>query len=82
MSWLWWGTAAASLVAVWLNIKRLRACFAIWAVTNVTWAYADFTHGLPAQGTLQVIYFLLSIHGYRAWRDSIQPKGAERCYDD
>ena len=62
-------TAAASLVAVWLNIRKNRACFAIWAATNAVWAYADFRHGLPAQAALQLCYFALSLHGLSSWRE-------------
>ena len=64
MTWL---VAGASLFATWLNIRRVRACFAIWFCTNVTWAGFDFAHGLPAQGTLMCVYALLAIWGYFAW---------------
>jgi len=64
----YWMTSAASLVAVWLNIQKRRACFAIWAATNAVWAYADFCHGLPAQAVLQLCYFALSLHGLWCWR--------------
>lgn len=66
---LCWLTAAASLVAVWLNIRKHRACFAIWAITNAVWAYVDLRHGLPAQAALQMCYFALSLHGYSSWRE-------------
>ena len=36
MELVYWVTAAASLVAVWLNIKQRAVCFAIWAVTNAS----------------------------------------------
>ena len=62
-------TAAASLVAVLLNIRKHRACFAIWAVTNAVWTYADLLHGLPAQAALQLCYFTLSLHGFWSWRE-------------
>ena len=41
MEVVYWGTALASLVAVWLNIKQQAACFLIWGVTNATWAVVD-----------------------------------------
>ena len=65
MTWL---VASASLFATWLNIRRIRACFAIWFATNVTWAGYDFTHGLPAQGCLMLTYAGLAVWGWRAWR--------------
>ncbi len=65
---LYWLTAAASLVGVWLNIRKLRSCFAVWLVCNGIWAVADFAHGLPAQAALQAVYFGLSIYGLYSWR--------------
>ncbi len=61
-----WIVAAASLTATWLNIRRVRACFAIWCCT-VTWASYDFAHELPAQGALMLIYAALAVWGWFAW---------------
>lgn len=63
-----WFVAALSLTATVLNIHRVRICFLIWALTNSAWAFYDFTHGLPAQGTLMTVYAGLALWGYRAWR--------------
>ncbi len=65
MTWL---VAGASLFATWLNIRRVRACFAIWCCTNVAWASYDFAHGLPAQGILMAVYAGLAVWGWFAWR--------------
>ena len=64
MTWL---VACASLLATWLNIRRVRACFAIWLFTNVSWAGYDFTHGLPAQGALMTVYAGLAVWEWIAW---------------
>ena len=64
MTWL---VACASLAATWLNIRRVRACFAIWFGTNVAWAVFDFLHGLPAQGALMCVYAILACYGFAAW---------------
>ena len=64
MTWL---VAGASLLATWLNIRRIRACFAIWFLTNVAWAGYDFAHGLPAQGCLMCVYAALAVWGSFAW---------------
>ena len=64
MTWL---VATASLFATWLNIRRVRACFAIWFCTNVTWACYDFAHELPAQGVLMIVYAGLAVWGLIAW---------------
>ena len=49
MEAVYWVTAIASVVAVWLNIKQRAVCFAIWAVTNATWTVVDYLHGIHAQ---------------------------------
>jgi len=62
-----WLVAAFSLTATWLNIRRVRACFALWFCTNLAWAGYDFAHGLPAQGSLMLVYAALACYGYVAW---------------
>jgi len=62
-----WLVAGASLFATWLNIRRVRSCFAIWFCTNVAWAGYDFAHGLPAQGVLMTVYSLLAVWGWCEW---------------
>ncbi len=62
-----WIVAAVSLFATWLNICRVRICFAIWFVTNLTWAGYDFAHELPAQGALMLIYAALAVWGWFVW---------------
>jgi len=69
MIWIYWLTAVASLLGVWLNIQRRVACFWIWSITNATWAYADAMHGLLPQAALQIVYFGLSVYGIVKWRE-------------
>jgi len=64
---VYWITAAAALIGVWLNIRMCVACFWIWSVTNAVWVYADYTHGLLPQACLQLVYFGLAIYGVHAW---------------
>ena len=64
MTWL---VAIASLTATALNIRKVRACFAIWTVTNAAWAAYDFAHGLPAQGSLMCVYAAMAVWGWFAW---------------
>jgi nicotinamide riboside transporter PnuC len=63
-----WMLTAASLVGVVLNIKKKKACFAIWAITNAAWAVIDYMAGLTAQAALFAIYFCLAIWGLVEWR--------------
>ena len=46
----------------------MRTCFAIWLVTNLAWSAYDFTHDLPAQGCLMLVYAGLAVWGWFAWR--------------
>jgi len=63
-----WLVAIASLTATALNVRRVRACFVIWSVTNTAWAAYDFAHGLPAQGCLMCAYAAMAVWGWFAWR--------------
>ena len=65
MTWL---VAGAALFATWLNIHKVRACFAVWFVTNSTWAVYDFAASNPARGIQMTIYAGLSVVGWRKWR--------------
>jgi nicotinamide riboside transporter PnuC len=63
-----WALAILSLTGVWLNVHKRRACFALWFVTNTTWAAVDFAAGIHAQGALQTVYAGLSIWGWVKWK--------------
>lgn len=63
-----WTVTLLSIGGVVLNIKKRKECFAIWAVTNASWATVDFLKGLPAQGALFVVYFFLALWGLLEWR--------------
>jgi formate hydrogenlyase subunit 4 len=62
-----WLTSMWSLIGVYINIHKMKSCFVIWAFTNASWAVIDFYHGLPEQGTLFTVYFLLAIYGLWQW---------------
>lgn len=68
MSFLYWLLAIASLAGVLLNIRRMRACFVVWMLTNATWCAVDAHAGLPAQATLMAVYAGLAVWGFFAWR--------------
>jgi len=73
---LYWLMAVLSLLGVVLNIHGYRVCFVFWAITNATWAVADYRHGLPQQAALQAVYFGLSIYGIVRWS---RVGGGRRC---
>ena len=62
-----WLLTVISLIGVVLNIQKNPWCFVLWIGTNATWACIDFYHGLPEQGAMFVIYFLLAIYGLIKW---------------
>lgn len=63
-----WVLTAGAITGVILNIKKKRSCFYIWAVTNASWAVIDFYKGIPAQGVLFSVYFVLAIWGIYEWK--------------
>jgi nicotinamide riboside transporter PnuC len=70
-----WALAGLSIVGVILNIKRSRAGFLLWCATNASWAIIDYRAGLYAQSVLFVVYFILAVWGFYAWK----PK--DGCFD-
>ena len=77
MDAVYWGTAALSLAAVVLNIRKRAACFAIWAFTNAIWTVVDYLHGIYAQAALQLVYLALSVYGLAKWRSREERDGRE-----
>jgi hypothetical protein len=63
-----WILTGLSLFGAFLNIKKHRACFWIWAFTNASWAIVDFWYGLYSQGVLFSIYFILAVYGWYSWK--------------
>jgi len=63
-----WLLTILSLIGVVLNIYKKKACFIVWAFTNFAWMIIDFAKGLPEQGTLFAVYFVLAIWGCIKWK--------------
>ena len=63
-----WSIAVLSLAGVVLNIRRQRACFLCWLVSNASWAVVDTIHGIYPQALLQLVYVGLSVYGFRKWK--------------
>lgn len=63
-----WILMIAALVGVILNIKKIRACFFIWAITNFFWMIVDFYKEIYAQSALFAVYFLLALWGIYEWK--------------
>lgn len=76
MTWL---LTALSIVGVILNTRQDRRCFYIWIVTNSCWSALDFAKGLPAQGTMFLLYLGLSIWGLFQWRNKARAARQAVC---
>lgn len=62
-----WIVSAASLLATWLNVHRHASCFAIWIVTNASWAIVDALHHAWPRFALDIAYLALAAHGMVRW---------------
>ncbi len=66
---LMWIVTGASIVGTILNIKKMRACFYIWLVTNSLWCIYDFMVGSYAQSALFLVYVSLAVWGIISWKE-------------
>ena len=70
-----WLLAVVSLVGTYLNIKKQKACFIIWGVTNALWVLYDFSIGAIAQAALMLCSFcslcMVSTSGEKEQRQAI-----------
>jgi len=64
---LTWIVTGLAIVGVVLNIYKIKWCFVIWSVTNLSWAIVDFNARLFPQAWLFVVYFVLAIVGLYKW---------------
>ncbi|MCP3924902.1 MAG: nicotinamide mononucleotide transporter [Desulfobacterales bacterium] len=58
-----------AIVGVILNIKKKKACFYIWTITNASWCVIDFYKDIPMQGVLFLIYTGLAVWGIFEWNN-------------
>lgn len=66
---LLWTAVTLSLLATYLNIKKRKSCFVIWAITALVLMLANLFHTHDyAQTTLFVGYVLFDIYGWFRWR--------------
>ncbi len=62
-----WALTAVSLAGVVLNIRRMRACFALWLVSNGGWCVLDLQNEQYPRALLMAVYFALSVWGFVSW---------------
>lgn len=64
---LTWSFTAIAVAGSILNIRKNKACFPVWLVSNAGWIVYNYWKGIPAQSALFVIYTGLSIWGWITW---------------
>lgn len=54
----------------WLNIKRKKQCFYIWAVCAAYWMIRDFDLGLYSQAFFCGTSVILNLYGVYSWGEA------------
>ena len=62
-----WAATAIALAGTVLNVRKARACFALWTVTNVMWLAWDLAHGLPSRAVLDAVQLAMAAWGWIEW---------------
>ena len=62
-----WVMTALSITGTILNIKKMKICFWMWAVTNAFWVFYDISKGAYPQAVIFIVYFGLAIWGIIEW---------------
>lgn len=68
LSMIGWFIAVISIIATILNVKRVRFCFILWAITSASWSVIDALAGIYSQSALEGLYVILMIWGYKSWK--------------
>ena len=62
-----WIVSLVSLLATWMNVRKMSICFVLWICTNTTWAIVDALAGFWPRFVLDVAYVVLAIEGFLRW---------------
>lgn len=68
MIWLTWLTTIISIAGTVLVIRRRKAGFYLWCVSNAAWVAIDVNAQAYAHATLFAVYLLTSIYGAWEWQ--------------
>ena len=63
-----WIATAIALTGTILNVKKLRACFYLWTITNTMWLIFDIHNNLPSRAILDAVQLALAVWGIWAWK--------------
>ena len=62
-------TTALSIVAMWMLAQKYAEQWLVWLLVNVISAGLYLRQGLYPTGTLFIIYAVVSVFGYRKWKE-------------
>ena len=64
---LGWLATAVALIGVWMNNRRLRACFVLWLASNAMTFGIHAAVGMWPMAARDLAFFVMAIHGWRLW---------------
>lgn len=64
---------AGSLVAQWMMTRKLLECWLLWIIVDAAYVQLFLVRGLHLTAALYLLFFLLAITGWRAWKHSMSP---------
>ncbi|MDR3179242.1 MAG: nicotinamide mononucleotide transporter family protein [Oscillospiraceae bacterium] len=62
-----WITAAISIIASYLNIKKKVACFYLWKITAIFHTIIDIKNQQYGRAFLDVFLLIINIYGIIVW---------------
>lgn len=67
------------LLGNYLNCKKKKICFIIWAVCNVGWFFVDLNNGAYSRMMLNVVQIGFNLYGLKQWTKN---KGGKEYEDE
>lgn len=64
---MWWILTVLSIAGVVMNAHRMRACFAVWMVTNTGWIVYNIRIAAWEPAALFAVYLALAVYGWFRW---------------
>lgn len=71
---LGYAAAAVSLIGIFLNAKKLMACWPIWLVSNVMWITYSGIEGDVPSIVLWITFSIFNVYGWIKWKQDLKPK--------
>jgi nicotinamide riboside transporter PnuC len=69
-----WMATVIAVAGVWMNNKRLRACFILWMFSNALSLGVHAAAGMWSMAVRDGAFFVLAIHGWRLWSNPFSPE--------